>query len=553
MPTGNINVDHIDINSLSDTPLDQIKPVEDLPTDGTVSSPTGEQDISNAPLQISSSKRISLKTLAQFFDHILSQNNNLKDLKLDGDANVDTSFNKLISEISNGEISNISQILGDPKMTNSIWLFLVKTLYDLSKAQLNSFKDYTGFPADLSNPSSSLGIENNISSILMGLDKFIIGEDNLEDWGIELDPNGRYPYLINPLWPLDSTASLPPNFNPWDQITPIVERIYYLFKWTFSLANPATGFDSKPWETGNKTLYQRIVNLENAVGSGQGDNLTTRVSHLENKLLLLYKNSLAKRKEVIVPPADGIMMGGPLQIEGGTDYICTSYSYNNSELTSIISYPSEITLDFNDFLPDIPEGTSVKDLSSNNITPLGYNKAVILFESTLLIPYMIHSGNINIEDTKEISTLSTSSKSSIEVLPENPDSPTPVDPGMEIPIPQGNRINVLLGNGIQCNLNLLNIPQGLRVLIHEPLVNGGITQGDSVSSNYAMHLFKNQNNNYSDIDSRYGKGFYKLEFIYNPAKSILVESTNTTFYTSPTLEINVFIEPSFKPVTDTQS
>lgn len=559
MPTGNINVDHVNINNLSDTPLNQIKPVEDLPTEGTVSSPTGEQDISNAPLQISSSKSISLKTLAQFFDHILSQNNNLKDLKLDGSYNVDISFNKLIHEISNGDTTHISKVLGDPKMTNDIWLFLVKTLYDLSKAQLNSFKNYTGFPADLTNPSSplGLGINKNISSILMGLDKLIAGEDNLDDWGITYLRSEMFPGIINKLWPLDNkNRVIEYPLNLWDNITSIAERIYYLFKWTFSSVNPNTFLITKPWETGNKTLYQRIVDLEKAVGSGQGDNLTTRVSNLENKLLLLYKNSLAKRKEVLIYP-DNATFISPLTLKGGTDYQITTLLRDNKELTYYALIPEKLIIDFNDFLYENPldseDNINISQLSSDNITPLDPNKATVLFEIDHLIPYLIYRNvSVNVSESSNESSITNSlSKSSKNT--ELPDIPDPQ------PQPRGSSVNYILGNGLNdITLTLNNKPNNLRVLIHEPIVNGGINPDLLGAPSYENTLFGNLNNDYTgedDSNSRNGLGYFKLEFIYNPSKSIqgTGDFADSYYYTHPTLEVNVYIKLSFNPPSETPS
>lgn len=564
MATGNI--DHVDINSLSDTPLNQIKPVEDLPTEGTVSSPTGEQDISNAPLQISSSRRISLKTLAQYFDHILSQNNTLRNLKFkveegesgNTEVDIDTAFNKLISEISNGEISNISQILGDPKMTNSIWLFLVKTLYDLSKSQLDSFKSYTGFPADLPNPSS-LGIHKDIFSILIGLDKFIAGEDNLKDWGItSYRVSDMFPLIVNKLWPLDNKNDNVESINLWDNITSIAERIYYLFKWTFSSEDPTLEeIMKRPWETGNKTLYERIVSLENAVGISEGDNLTTRVSNLENKLLLLYKNSLAKRKEVVVDPLSGI-----LTIKGGTDYIYTSIydPIDGANLISSISMPSELVIDFNDFLYenslDSEGNINISQLNSNNITPIDPNKATVYFEIDHIIPYITDSNvsvNTGTRESKISSNKSsiTNSISKASQTTELPDKPfQPGGGSVVVPIQRGNNVNYILGNGLNdITLTLNNKPNNLRVLIHEPIVNGGINPGQSISPSYENTLFGNLDNDYTNGDISNGMGYFKLEFIYNPPKSINITSAGFEgdYYTYPTLEVNIHIKLSFNP------
>lgn len=555
MPIGNTNVDHVDINNLSDTPLNQIKPIEDLPTDGAVSSPTGDQDISNAPLQISSSRRISLKTLAQFFDHILSQNNNLKDLKLDGSDNIDTSFNKLINEISNGEIPNISQILGDPKMTNSIWLFLVKTLYDLSKAQLNSFKNYTGFPKNI---NSFPFTEQNITDTLNSIQKYLCSTSNL---GISISTM----FLWNRLWPLDNGEGLTPPYNIWGRITSLSERIYYLYKWAFSVANP-NQIINPTWENPikisedeevSKSLYERIVDLEKAVGSGQGDNLTTRVTNLENKLLLLYKNSLAKRNEVVVDP--GIVSGTSiLTIKGGTDYIYTSLHdpINEDPSEIFLCMPSELVIDFNDFLYENPldseDNINISQLSSDNITPLDPNKATVSFEIDHRIPYIIDTNVVVNTDTisydKSSITNSLSKASKNTVLPEFPD-PTP-DP---TPVKKDNDINYILGNGLNnITLTLNNKPDGLRVLIHEPIVNGGIIPNESVSSGYENTLFGNLDNNYTNWGNIRGWGYFKLEFIYNPSKSINITGSNDgdldgDYYTYPTLEVNVYIKLSFNP------
>lgn len=381
MPTGNINVDHIDINSLSDTPLNQIKPIEDLPTEGTVSSPTGDQDISNAPLQISSSKRISLKTLAQYFDHILSQNNNLRDLKLYGSDNIDTSFNKLIQEISNGEISNISQILGDPKMTNSIWLFLVKTLYDLSKAQLNSFKSYTGFPESI---DSFPFTEQNLTDILNNLQKYICSTSRL---GLEISTM----FFINKLWPLDNGKGLTPPYpsNIWERITSLSERIYYLFKWTFSLANPVTGFDIKPWERGNKTLYQRIVDLEKAVGSGQGDNLTTRVSHLENRVRYLFNNALTSRNVVNFQIQDKDLYLPP--VRGGSDYF-----YPYEKISGINNSPYlNVRLVLSSFLHNNTNSSDTPISDLQLVNTLDRNVARIYYPADIHVGSWVQNSLIN--------------------------------------------------------------------------------------------------------------------------------------------------------------
>lgn len=570
MPTGNINVDHIDINSLSDTPLNQIKPVEDLPTEGTVSSPTGDQDISNAPLQISSSKRISLKTLAQYFDHILSQNNNLKDLKLDG-YNINTSFNKLIHEISNGEITHISQILGDPKMTNSIWLFLVKTIYDLSKAQLNSFKNYTGFPESI---DSFPFTENNLTDILNNLQKYICSKSML---GLDISTM----FFTNKLWPLDNGKGLTPPYpsNIWERITSLSERIYYLYKWAFSVVNPYTVVNPT-WENPikisedklvSKSLYDRIVDLENAVGSGQGNDLTTRVSNLENKLLLLYKNSLAKRNEVLIypdPDPDPLTMPSisPFTLKGGTDYQITALmDHTGIEPISYPLIPSELIIDFNDFLYENPldseDNINISQLSSDNITPLDPNKATVLFEIDHLIPF-ISDINVNVNVSKSESESESSNESSITnslsksskdtVLPPWPD-PEP-DP---TPVVKGNRVNYILGNGLNdITLTLNNKPDKLRVLIHEPIVNGGLVPHDVNSSSYANTLFGNLDNDYTNLDSstgRNGLGYFKLEFIYNPPKSIPGAEEGYDYYTHPTLEVNVYIKLSFNPPSKTPS
>lgn len=556
MPTGNINVDHIDINSLSDTPLNQIKPIEDLPTEGTVSSPTGDQDISNAPLQISSSKRISLKTLAQYFDHILSQNNNLRDLKLDGDYNVDASFNKLIHEISNGEITHISQILGDPKMTNSIWLFLVKTLYDLSKAQLNSFKDYTGFPESI---DSFPFTENNLTDILNNLQKYICSTSML---GLDISTM----FFTNKLWPLDNGKGLTPPYpsNIWERITSLSERIYYLYKWAFSVVNPYTVVNPT-WENPikisedksvSKSLYDRIVDLEHAVGSGQGNDLTTRVSNLENKLLLLYKNSLAKRNEVLIYP-DNVTFISPLTLKGGTDYQITTLLMDSEGLTHYAVIPSELIIDFNDFLYENPldseDNINISQLSSDNITPLDPNKATVLFEIDHLIPYIIDSnvevnvGSYNYSNEPSITNLLSKSSKNTELPPMPPVEPDPT------PVKSGNDINYILGNGLNdITLTLNNKPNNLRVLIHEPIVNGGINPNESPG--YENTLFGNLNNNYTNWGNSNGPGYFKLEFIYNPSKSIHVAGEHPEdYYTHPTLEVNVYIKLSFNPPSKTSS
>lgn len=554
MPTGNINVDHVDINSLSDTPLNQIKPIEDLPTEGAVSSPTGDQDISNAPLQISSSKRISLKTLAQYFDHILSQNNNLKNLKLDGSNNIDTSFNKLINEISNGEISNISQILGDPKMTNSIWLFLVKTLYDLSKAQLNSFKDYTGFPESI---DSFPFTEQNLTDILNNLQKYICSTSGL---GLEISTM----FFTNKLWPLDNGDGLTPPYpsNIWERITSLSERIYYLYKWAFSVVNPYTVVNPT-WENPikisedklvSKSLYDRIVDLEKAVGSGQGDNLTTRVSNLENKLLLLYKNSLAKRNEVLIYP-DTMTSISPFTLKGGTDYQITALiDPTGLESISYPLIPSELIIDFNDFLYENPldseDNINISQLSSDNITPLDPNKATVLFEINHIIPHICDinvSVNVSDESSNESSITNSLSKSSKNTeLPPMP----PVYPDPD-PVVSGNRVNYILGNGLNdITLTLNNKPDKLRVLIHEPIVNGGLVPHDVSDSSYANTLFGNLDNDYTNLDlstGRNGLGYFKLEFIYNPPKSIPGAEEGYDYYIHPTLEVNVYIKLSFNP------
>lgn len=82
MPTGNINVDHVNINNLIPLNHENLKDLYDSLQEESTLNLEGDTDISNNKIQVDSIHSITLKQLSQIFDNITSSSVKVEDLSL---------------------------------------------------------------------------------------------------------------------------------------------------------------------------------------------------------------------------------------------------------------------------------------------------------------------------------------------------------------------------------------------------------------------------------------------------------------------------------------
>ena len=258
-------------------------------------------------------------------------------------------------------------------------------------------------------------------------------------------------------------------FPPSGAKVSLMDRINYLYAQTFSKGSNNL---RTSWESKSQSLAIRIDQIENTLGINNQDTTTVieRVTNLERQLVNLINNSLAPRKKALIQLMDieGLVGSVSLTIKGGTDYIQPVYTSTNGGSSwneqNVAGGVHEIVIDLDNFVysQDLLDVSSFQSASgtTTKFTPRYIqdgNKATIfaksLRESAVNITgaTTIDASDISSSSSETLSTSDTGTMppitgnftpvsplpplgdiewgGSIEVVPELPFDPEPVEPG----------------------------------------------------------------------------------------------------------------------------
>lgn len=437
MPNTN-NVDHININDLGKVTPSDIKSLASfVNANNTGETPQDNNliDISGSLIQIGSNRAISLLNLSKVFDNFIARHNDLPSSTtiLPGQTgNLNSTFANLFGNLSNGMANSPS--FSTPKNFQDIFYYILQLIYGVGNTIYTNIYPYIGYTGGTSG-------------------------DSLTE-------------LINTLFTRtgvsDSQYTI---FPPSGARVSLMDRINYLYAQTFSKGSNNL---RTSWESNSQSLAIRIDQIEDTLGINNQDTTTVieRVTNLERQLVNIINNSLAPRKKALIQLMDvgGLVGSVSLTIKGGTDYIQPVYTSTNGgsswDEQNVAGGVHEIVIDLDNFVysQDILDVSNFQSASGTRklFTPRYIqdgNKATIfaksLRESAVNITgaTTIDASDISSSSSETLSTSDTGTVppiigdftpvsplppleegkiewgGSIEVLPELPFDPEPVEPG----------------------------------------------------------------------------------------------------------------------------
>lgn len=435
MPNTN-NVDHININDLGKvTPADikSLASFVNANNPGETPQSTNLIDISGSLIQIGSNRAISLLNLAKVFDNYIARHNDLSSSTtvLPGQTgNLNSTFASLFGNLSMGMTN--PPTLGTPNNLQDIFYYILQLIYGVGNTIYTNIYPYIGYTPDTSGDS------------LTGLINTLFTRTGVRDSQyIEFPPSGAKVSLM--------------------------DRINYLYAQTFSKGSNNI---RTSWESNTQSLALRIDQIENTLGISNQDTTTVieRVTNLERQLVNIINNSLAPRKKALIQlmDAEGLVGSVSLTIKGGIDYIQPVYTSTNGGSSwteqNVAGGVHEIVIDLDDFVysQDLLDVSDFQRASgtATKFTPRYMqdgNKATIfaksLRESAVNITgaTTIDASDISSSSSETLSTSDTGTMppitgnftpvsplpplddiewgGSIEVVPELPFDPEPVEPG----------------------------------------------------------------------------------------------------------------------------
>lgn len=547
MPNTN-NVDHININDLGKVTPSDIKSLDisvNANNPGETPKYNNLIDISGSLIQIGSNRAISLLNLAKVFDSYIAQHNDLprSTTILPGQTgNLNSTFASLFGDLSKGSAN--PPTIGTPKNFQDIFYYILQLIYGVGNTIYTNIYPYIGYTPGASGDS------------LTGLINTLFTRTGVRD--------SQYT-----------------EFPPSGAKVSLIDRINYLYAQTFSKGSNNI---RTSWESNSQSLAIRIDQIEDTLGIDNQDTTTVieRVTNLERQLVNIINNSLAPRKKALIQLMndDGLVGSVSLTIKGGTDYIQPIYTSTNSGSSwneqNVAGGVHEIVIDLDNFvysqdLLDVLEFRSASGTAAK-FTPRYIqdgNKATI-FAKSLRESAVNITGAITI-DASDISsssseTLSTSDTGtvppiigdftpvsplpplvgdiewggSIEVVPELPFDPEPVEPDnpnivpWEPSLPQiepvesTNRYIHIAELGT--TLTIKNAPtEGFfKIVIND---NVAFCGSQFTGSYRATQIFQNYDLNWSNFTTG-DQIWYLMEVTYEPPQQYIFASDQSKRFSS---------------------